>query len=818
MFIDRIIEKGIIFLLIFTPLAFGTVQPWSIAVMEITAFSLFFLFLLKSDSKLFFRPNGFLKTPNSPAPRRLRTSRGPLPLLLILFSLLMVLSLIQMLPLPQGLLNLISPSSLSTYKKFGDFASGSFHPISLNPYGTRQELFKWLAYGAVFFVVVNHFQTRAQVLPLVKTILIMACFLVVFALIQKITWNGRIFWIYPIDETLRSGSGIWGTYINRNHFAGYLEMAIPLGLGLLLYNAPDLKTGHDAPLTKRMGRFLAGDTLVPFTLLFLLVLVMAACLIMTLSRGGILGFAASTLFFAWLTRERRSLRKKAPLLALLAAVIFAVVVLASWDILEQRFEELQKERQISRLTVWKDSLGLIRDYPVVGSGLGSFEKLYMGYQTKMPELFFDHAHNDYLELLTDTGLIGALLAMGMTLVFFLSLYRRWRKKHGLFSKCLGAGGLCACMAMAVHSFTDFNLHISANALLFTIICAIIYVVIFNITGRKVRNNEAVENYDINQGRITDDQGPRQAIHDPEQNIVIVPEVLFPDKTAQRTKESFVSSPATGSSAKKNPLYIMALLVLAVLFLFFPVRDLIADYFYRQVGYILDDKTTEGLSVKPISGKSMPDYFKALSSLKTAAALSPYSARYQKALSEFYFRLGKWAETMESLKAALPMGTLSPKEATTKGQFHLEEAISLEPTNPDYHLALGQFYDTAGGDPRKADQEFKKAVEAFPDNAPLRYAVAMHYLLSGRTGDALEQAGVLARIDESYIIPESAEKNLMVEKRTPGYVAILSHSYLFGALEIAWRASKDPQVVKGIAPDTPDAAQVVQVFMDARNIK
>ena len=101
--------------------------------------------------------------------------------------------------------------------------------------------------------------------------------------------------------------------------------------------------------------------------------------------------------------------------------------------------------------------------------------------------------------------------------------------------------------------------------------------------------------------------------------------------------------------------------------------------------------------------------------------------------------------------------------------------------------------------------------------PLRYSAAMHYLLTGRKGDALEQARILAKIDDSYIIREPEHKADMIERQTPGYLSMLAGSYLYSALEIAWRVSKDPEVVKGIAPDTPDAARVVQLFLASRRI-
>ena len=484
-YINTIIEKGIIFLLIFTPLAFGTVQPWSIAVMEIIAFTLFFFSLLKrilqnpsviSHQSTALRPLllTVLSNLSSAFNRHL-----PSALCLLFF----LLCLFQMLPLPETLLKVLSPMSLATYRTFGNNPAGTLHPISLNPDASRQELFRLLAYAATFFVIVSHYRTKDQVHSLVKMLVCMGCFLIVFAIIHKMTWNDRIFWLYPVDLDLRNGNGIWASYINRDHFAGYLEMAIPLAMGLLLYRAPRVSALPDTPLILKISRFMASKNITPYSLLFLLVLLMTATLFATFSRGGMLAFVASSLFFAGITRRRRSLKQKTGFLSLLAAVIFIVVVLASWGRLEDRFADLAEDH-VSRLSVWQDSIGIVRDYPVLGTGLGTFKNAYMRYQTSMSRMLFDHAHNDYVELLTDTGIAGFLLGLGIALVFFRNAYRRWRHNHSMFGRCIGAGGLTSLVAMAVHSFVDFNLHIPANALLVVVISAITYAAIFNVSDKK----------------------------------------------------------------------------------------------------------------------------------------------------------------------------------------------------------------------------------------------------------------------------------------------------------------------------------------------
>lgn len=405
-----------------------------------------------------------------------------LTILFILFAAMIALVLFQMVPLPEGLLKWISPASHATYTTLGSAQAGGFHPITINPWATRQELFRVLAYAAIFFVIVGHYRSQAQVHSFVKTVIYMGCFLVVFAILQKVTWNGRIFWIYPVADSLKSGAGIWAAFINRNHFAGYLGMAIPLGMGLLLYSAPRVRALPDSAFGLKAARFMASENFVPCALLFLLVLVMTATLFMTFSRGGIIAFVVSILFFARITSRRRTLRSKTALLSILAAVIFAAVVLAAWDQLEQRFAELDEDH-ISRLKVAQDAIGIVRDYPAFGTGLGTFESGYMRYQTTMPRLLFDHAHNDYVEIITDTGIIGLLLATAMALLFFGMLFRRWRRKHGQFGKCIGAGGLAAFIALATHSVTDFNLHIPANALLFAVISALTYAALFSVSEK-----------------------------------------------------------------------------------------------------------------------------------------------------------------------------------------------------------------------------------------------------------------------------------------------------------------------------------------------
>lgn len=247
--------------------------------------------------------------------------------------------------------------------------------------------------------------------------------------------------------------------------------------------------------------------------------------------------------------------------------------------------------------------------------------------------------------------------------------------------------------------------------------------------------------------------------------------------------------------------ILFIVLITCFLLSFPARMLMADYYYSRVSRILDDRSTEHRDFKTISGDTMASYNDAIKSLNKAAAIVPSRSVYYKALSDIYSKLGRWAENMDAVNAPLPADAPSSQEAFRTAIKYLNKAISLEPTNPDYHLALGRLYDAAGDRPY-SDNEFQRALKAYPVNAPLRSAVAKHYLLTGKNGDALEQARILAKIDESY------------RASNPARLA----SYLFGAFEIAWRVSGDTEVVKGMAPDNPDAKEVLRLFLEWKGIE
>ncbi|MBI5887867.1 MAG: O-antigen ligase family protein [Deltaproteobacteria bacterium] len=762
--LELIIERGLQALLILTPLAFGTVHRWSQSLMEAAAFTLLGAMLLKRSLC-----GGSLRLPKK--------------LLFIPLALFALLAVIQILPLPESLLAYISPETAQFHRTFAGANLSGPMTISVNPGATIEELLKFLAYAAVFFVTIDYCETTEHINRLLRTVVCMGAGLVVLAVAQKMTWNGRLYWFYPLGKNVPPNHNIWGPYINRNHFAGYMELAVPIALGCAIYMLSTINALSGSSFRKNIARVLSSRRFFQAGIFFLAALIMEAALFMTLSRGGFIGSAVSIAIFGALAYARRSLRKALWIIAAPAAVIIMIIFIGLLADTERRFMTAAPD-QFARLDIWIDSLNIIKDYPFFGMGLGAFKNAFMSYQTKWSLIYFEHAESDYVELVTETGLVGLLIAALMTAAFFYPVLSAWRRQSGWYAKCIGAGGLSALSALFVHGFTDFNLRIPANALTFTVIAAATYAAVLTLAS-----------------------GTR-------------------GQAAARHKVPAATPAPAGMPAKKpigrRRAALTALTVICTLGLvYLPVKGLLAEHYHAKAYNILDDKTTGQMDIKGVSKETLPDYAAAIRSLETAIALSPSRADYYKDLSSLQAMLAAQADAMESAGARIDGAGLSRPDSYKKAIAYMKEAIRMEPSNPDYHFSLGKLYAETGSSADLSDGEFKAALAAYPVNAPLRFAAAMHYLLGNRPEDAIKEARILAEIDDSYVIGDPEKRAFEMETNALGYRARLSQSFLAMAFEIVWRASnKDLTVVKAIipAPDThPQADDVFQIFLEAKGL-
>jgi O-antigen ligase len=305
-------------------------------------------------------------------------------------------------------------------------------------YITRYEAMRYLAYGIVMLVAAECVRGEELRKKVAFGLLAFGTAYAFFALVQEFAPNRKIFWLY----TPHYNGSIYGSYVNHNHYAGLMEMLIPVPLCLSL--------GH---LFKGGKRAMIAFAAV----------LMASTVFLARSRGGMISFLLQLAILAALTLwQNRDRRIAIGLLAVCLSVLFFLFFIGRGQVLG-RLGELDPGMRIKITT---DCIRMFLHHPIAGSGLGTFPTVYPRDRTFSTTLFINQAHNDYVQLLVETGLLGVLL-----MAWFLArLYRRAtptsRRWEFKWEAALSLAALLGCTGILFHSFVDFNLHIPANAALF----------------------------------------------------------------------------------------------------------------------------------------------------------------------------------------------------------------------------------------------------------------------------------------------------------------------------------------------------------------
>lgn len=320
--------------------------------------------------------------------------------------------------------------------------------LSVYPYATKIELLKAVAYLLVFFLAVESFRTLEDWKSFVWFLVILGSFVSLLAIVQYFTFNGKLYWF----RVLPQGVAPFGPFVNHNHFAGFVEMISPLGLAMLLTGA------------------VRRDKLLLVVLLSVLPI---GALALSASRGGIISFLIEFVLLTLLVRKKGEARRQLLMAGGLAvvAVFLAIWLGLGWTV--ERFEhstpgDLSRDRRVS---IYRDTWQIVRDHPWTGTGLGTFQTVFPRYESYYDHLVVDHAHNDYLEMLAETGLIGGACMLGFVVLLVWQGLSNLRAASNPDSRSLYSGALVGCTGMLIHSMVDFNLHIPSNALLFLLLAA-----------------------------------------------------------------------------------------------------------------------------------------------------------------------------------------------------------------------------------------------------------------------------------------------------------------------------------------------------------
>ena len=460
--IDVLIEAALIAFICLPPLALGSVSPWTQGALFFAALCLLALWLIQCAWR-----------------GRLRLARTFAWVLLLAFIIVVVA---QLLPLSQSALRALSPGSAEIYSEIlpAYATNGGARSISLHPYATGAALVRMLMLGMVFFVLVNSVRSRWQVMGLVLALVAVGGFEALYGLGEQFSGYRHIFWM-PRQFHL---AGPTGTFHNKNHFAGLLLMIIPVAFGLVFAgfrrrSRREALLSPAIPAGVRLSRALSSPVFYRQGVLVIIAAVMVLAVIFSLSRAGVFCMAATLVALLVCLGMAAHLRRYTIVMFLIVAAIIGVSFGIGMELVISRAEDVISGESASwgdRLDMWRSGVRWWRDFPLLGSGLGTCRAVILRYQSiRFGDRVADFIHNDWLQIFCETGVAGGLLLIIGCGWFLARAAGAARRRRQTLARWVTAGALTGVGAMLMHSFFDYNLSkITSNALVFVILLGLAY--------------------------------------------------------------------------------------------------------------------------------------------------------------------------------------------------------------------------------------------------------------------------------------------------------------------------------------------------------
>ena len=421
-YLDKSIAAGLLSVMIFTTLAHGAVEPWSLALFELMVVGLLLLWGIKATLD-----------------RRLEIT-------------------IPATALPIAALLLLGMTQSVAFNAAGQRAS-----LSMDVEATRRAVTVIFFLGVSFVVAANFFITRERLFLLANLLTVFGAVVAAFALIQYFTWQGRFYWLRA------TGHSVFGPFVNHNHFAGYMAMVMPVPLGLIvrvIHGQARLVYGFAAAL-------------------------MGTATIVSGSRSGVVSLTAAVVLMAVLNKrlrrhpmvddpaesERFFLWKFGPIAVVTLAMIAGVLWIGATPVIERFGDAVDQVARsgspdVSRATIWQETVEMVRDHPILGAGLGTYYTIYPRYARTEKLSGLDYAHNDYLQIVAEAGMVGGAIAVWFIIVIFSAMSRAIQFRDSLSAGLALAAG-AGIFAVAVQSLSDTDLQIPSNALLFLVLSAVV---------------------------------------------------------------------------------------------------------------------------------------------------------------------------------------------------------------------------------------------------------------------------------------------------------------------------------------------------------
>ena len=433
-------------LLIITPFPYGSVENFYKSLINLLSFAILFIIFV-----LYFKSYYQL----------LNLDKVSIYLILLLFLLL----IFQLTPIPNFFLKIIAPNNFEIWNDnkyiinyLGYKYNNEYFTISLYPFETWKQILNIVSYFVFGYSIAIFCNSRSKIKLLVVIVLAVSALEALFGIYQYIKLN-------------ESASG---TYISRTHYAGFLEITIFLLLGYAFSIIG--KNNNDNNKFSKFKKISISDTLFKQGLYIFIISLLIIALFLSGSRMGIISFFLTLLLFIFLIRNY-FLKQKAQLVVLIFLIFILlgfILTIGIFPVIE-RFSDSFKDAN-SKITVWKDCVRIILDYPLFGTGLATFKYIYPKYQSFFGVKTFHFAHNDYIQLIVETGIISSSIVFILLYRFLKnSIYKitNFNSNRDLFLIYIKIGAFCGVISILIHSLADFNLHIPANALYFSLLIGLL---------------------------------------------------------------------------------------------------------------------------------------------------------------------------------------------------------------------------------------------------------------------------------------------------------------------------------------------------------
>lgn len=385
-----------------------------------------------------------------------------------LLALNLIWITLQIIPLPHGLIQTISPYAAAAHELTDTIPQ--FSTLSLDPHTTFGSLRKGVALFTLFLLTLLLVNSRKTLKLLLYALLIGGLFQAFYGVMMVAT---GVEYAFFIEKPRHSGSAS-GTFTNRNHMAGYLEMTIAIGIGLML----SMLNSKSATKARAMSRNLIDALLGSKGRIRLALIIMCIGLVMSHSRMGNAAFFTA-LFIA--AAVYLSVCRNIPRSAyqfLISIVILDILIVSSFFGLGKVVDRLEETNVATeyRDEYARDTLAMLKDFPLTGIGSGNFFSTYPSYKgADVPAMYQQHAHIDYLQFPAEQGIPGFLMLASIVLISLFSAVRTLKTSQSGLMKGVCFASFMGMSSILIHSFADFNLQIPANAATFLILLALPFV-------------------------------------------------------------------------------------------------------------------------------------------------------------------------------------------------------------------------------------------------------------------------------------------------------------------------------------------------------